>query len=61
MATKRNHGGKRDGAGRPPLMPDAVIVPVRFARADADWLAEQAKARGVTRSEEIRRRALLGR
>lgn len=55
------HGGKRKGAGRPAILADPVIVPVRFARADAKWLDEIARAKGITRSEEIRRRALRGR
>jgi hypothetical protein len=47
-------GGKRDGAGRPPILVDPVSVHVTFERAKLDALEHWAQLQGISRSAAVR-------
>ena len=52
--TKGRRGGARPGAGRKPIIDDAVPVNVMLARRDRDRLRAIAGRRGVCLSEHVR-------
>lgn len=43
------HGGKREGAGRPPIAPELKKIPstVKLSQWVTDWLNEQDEAKAV--------------
>ncbi len=64
MAKKKQHGGKRPGAGRPPSSPEGptVTIAVSVPGVLVDALDALAERRGWSRSEAVTRaiRGLLG-
>ena len=56
MAKKKQHGGKRPGAGRKPIAPeeDTVMVAVAMPASLVDRLDSVAEKRGWNRSQAVR-------
>lgn len=54
----KNRGGKREGAGRKPLMGESKVVMVSFVctKMQAKMIDETAEALKISKSEYIRRR-----
>ena len=48
------HGGKRAGAGRPPVLRSPTLIVLRLEERDAARLAAAAEKRGATVSELLR-------
>ena len=53
--SKRQHGGKRPGAGRPPLLEDPVRFILSLERRDVEALEEIAVERGQSIASLVRR------
>jgi predicted HicB family RNase H-like nuclease len=51
---KRTRGGRRQGAGRPPLFEESADLTVRFPREDLEALGGMAAERGVSTAEMVR-------
>lgn len=56
----KQHGGKREGSGRPALPDEDKKRPrsIKFSDAEWDWLKQEASRQGVSASEYIRSRVL---
>ncbi len=52
---KSKRGGRRPGAGRHPVLKDAILLNVRMQRADVERLRSVAKQKGVDLSTHVRR------
>lgn len=53
MAKKAQHGGKREGAGRPPKDDKTVVIAASVPEALAGDLDSFAKAQGWSRSKAV--------
>jgi hypothetical protein len=51
---KRQHGGRREGAGRPQLAREVRVIRCRLSRADVEQLDKRAAKQDISRSEAIR-------
>lgn len=52
------HGGKRPGAGRPPVEDKRTIRAVKMTDQEWQRIKQLARAEGLTASEYVRRKAL---
>ena len=52
------HGGKRPGAGRPPVEDKRVVRAIKMSSAEWQRVKDLAGAEGLKVSEYIRRKAL---
>lgn len=52
------HGGKRPGAGRPPVPDKRIIRAIKMNDQEWQRVQELARAEGVSAGEYVRRKAL---
>lgn len=58
MAENKRHGGKREGAGRPPAEDKRISRSIKFSDVEWEIVKQKADAAGKTISDYIRMKAL---